>query len=916
MAPPNLPAAKLAVVPPPPSFDPTSYQPFDDQVDRTIDQILSEEASLESSKDDEWFDNNLLFGSRSASGSSSLSAHQTDGAAGHSRYFSKPPFPTRRDRPRRTTRVATKNITMVDIASDDEDDRPNEGKLGQNAFQPKEKHPKKKTRKEKKKRPLEDTRHAAGNGMDGSESAINHVAELTGQDTANENDEAEEDALFASVKPSQRDRIMQFVVTHPFMKTPVQPVQCSARRQFTNEIRTEALSAGMDAQAVDNLVDYVRRIYLELAEVPSTPSANGFDTAFGEEIDDAESTHSLKGHKRCLDEQTPPKKQKKRKKNKRRHSKTSRHSQLDRSSEDCYSFENFKLPQETSEAQSMDTGIGAVSPYMDESPELLSEIPITARRDAKKRIESYTPVDSQSQRHEPRLSHAKASEGIGDNLRSPILTPEQKVEHGQGKNKISVNRERQNLPAAAVVDLVDDNRPSDTGTGLIAQPEGMSRKKKRHSSKRRKRRDSEQQRRQSNVQITEDASPQTPQPVKTLHRGQVEVTTPPSRTSKVMPGDEVRSKYFHMNMSVPEPGLENAAPIFPLSGVPIPDETRRILQKLDLPSDFLSSDSSLSDAPGNLDLEDELPVRPFVTLSSTEGPELPPSDTVTNPCTPVKSANLLKPDDSKESRPRPPKISPYFPKFPSEPESCLPFPPIDAPTFGLVQEQLAHEPFKLLIATIFLNRTRGGVALPVLFKVFERYPTIDAMAAADPEELVSMIHCLGFQNQRAKKCITIARVWQTDPPTKNRRYRKIHYPHKLDGRDVGSGECLDDEDPRAAWEIAHLPGVGAYSLDSWRIFCRDELRELAADWKGTGATMRGFVPEWKSVLPQDKELRAYLTWLWLKEGWVWDRYTGDLTPASDKMLRAAQKGGVAHEEDGNWVLEMSPVKAANGLHDD
>lgn len=528
----NLPAAQVAIVPPPPSFDPTSYQPFDDHVDRTIDQILSEEASLESSRDEEWINNSPLFGPRRASGSS-LSAHQSDGAAGRSRYFSKPPFPTKKDRSRRTARIATKNITVVDIASDDEDDRPEDGKLGQDAPKLKEKHPRKKTHKTKKNRPLEDTRHAAGNGADGSEPATKHFSEASGQDTANENDEAEEDALFASVKPSQRDHIMQFVVTHPFMKTPVQPVQCSARRKFTNEIRTEAVSAGMDDQAVDNLVDYVRRIYLELAEVPSTPSAKGFSAAFGEEIDDAESTASLKSRKRCLDDhqQTPPQKQKKQKKNKRRHSKGSKHSQLDRPSEDSHSFENIQSPQQT-EAKSLDAGIGAPSPrFVDKSPELLPKIPSTAQSAAKRHIESHTPVDSEKQHHQPRLSHVKASKEIGDNPRDQILMPEQKVGHGQGKNNISVNRERGSSPAAAVIDLVDDSQLSDTGAGVIAQSEGVPKKKKRHSSKRKKYRDNKKQRRQSDVQITEDASPRTPPPDKTLHRGQVEVTTPPSRTS-------------------------------------------------------------------------------------------------------------------------------------------------------------------------------------------------------------------------------------------------------------------------------------------------------------------------------------------------------------------------------------------------
>ncbi|KAJ5677226.1 Pre-mRNA splicing factor [Penicillium maclennaniae] len=399
--------------------------------------------------------------------------------------------------------------------------------------------------------------------------------------------------------------------------------------------------------------------------------------------------------------------------------------------------------------------------------------------------------------------------------------------------------------------------------------------------------------------------------------------TPPSRTSNrstdmmrhgpLSPNpaecDEVLSKYFPV-VSAPKRHETSATAT---RHIPIPEETRQILAWTGLDLDFISSDSTLSDVLSDIDCDDELLLHSTNDASTESTRFLSPPITLP-PSTPVKQSFSLRPETPRLSRPKLPTVSPYFPSLSGDPESCLPFPPIDAPSFGLIQEQLAHDPFKLIIATIFLNRTRGGVALPILFRVFARYPTIDAMAIANPSELVSMIHCLGFQNQRARKCISIAQIWQVSPPVKNKRYRKLHYPRKLDGRDVGPLECADDEDHRVAWEIAHLPGVGAYSLDSWRIFCRDALRGLATDWKGTGATTDGFVPEWKSVLPQDKELRAYLAWMWLKEGWIWDHHTGDLTPASEKMMRAAQKGGVAHQEDGNWILECSPGrKATNGF---
>lgn len=301
--------------------------------------------------------------------------------------------------------------------------------------------------------------------------------------------------------------------------------------------------------------------------------------------------------------------------------------------------------------------------------------------------------------------------------------------------------------------------------------------------------------------------------------------------------------------------------------------------------DDLSSDSSLTDV-----LSDVSSICAEDSLSSAKSP-----------------STRSKDPRSKGKKVSRPTKSPYFPTKRPEPVSCLRFPPISATSFGLVQEKLAHQPFRLLLATVFLNRTRGAQAMPVFYRLLERYPTIPDMAAANIEEVVSMIHGLGFQNQRARKCIEIAEAWLGGPPERGKRYRKLDYPNKRDGKDVEPGTCIDDDDPRIAWEIAHLPGLGAYALDSWRIFCRDELRGLATDWNGEGAEDE-FEPEWRSVLPKDKELRAYLTWMWLKVGWKWDKETGERTPADEKVMRAATRGGIAHEENGDWVLETSPVK--------
>ncbi len=268
----------------------------------------------------------------------------------------------------------------------------------------------------------------------------------------------------------------------------------------------------------------------------------------------------------------------------------------------------------------------------------------------------------------------------------------------------------------------------------------------------------------------------------------------------------------------------------------------------------------------------------------------------------LKSAKLKRPTKS-----------PYFPNKP-RPNflSCLPFPPLSAEKFGLMQERLAHDPFRLLIATIFLNRTRGEQAMPVFFQLMQQYPTVADLAAAECEDVVEIIRRLGFQYQRARKCIEMATRWSKRAPVKGKRWRKLNYPMKGDGKDIQMEEVIGEEDDRVAWEISYLPGLGPYSHDSWRIFCRDKLRGLSEAWNGEGA-VDGFEPEWKRVLPTDKELRAYLTWMWLKEGWVWNKETGQRTKAGEELLERARGGGVVQEQQENNHLVLTSQCELGGL---
>ena len=199
------------------------------------------------------------------------------------------------------------------------------------------------------------------------------------------------------------------------------------------------------------------------------------------------------------------------------------------------------------------------------------------------------------------------------------------------------------------------------------------------------------------------------------------------------------------------------------------------------------------------------------------------------------------------------------------PQSRHVFPTADASSFGIIQENIAHNLYHLVIQAMLWNQTSGIQARPVFFALIEKYPDPMHLSQASVSELTAMLRPLGLQNIRAKRCIALALRWVENPPTPMQQYVRKGYPSQ-----GASNE---------GYEIAHLPGVGPYALDSFRIFHRDEMRGLAGDWLGNGSTSEHFEPEWKRVLPKDKELRAYLRWRWLKEGFLWNDETGERVSA-------------------------------------
>lgn len=267
--------------------------------------------------------------------------------------------------------------------------------------------------------------------------------------------------------------------------------------------------------------------------------------------------------------------------------------------------------------------------------------------------------------------------------------------------------------------------------------------------------------------------------------------------------------------------------------------------------------------------------------------------------------------------------SPYFLQEPSPKEespkkkrpppgtiSCIPFPPLDSPSFGIIQEELAHDPFWLLIAITFLIKTSGQVALPAFRRVKERFPTpLQLLDPSIKEELLDMIRHLGLSNVRLAYILKYAMAFVHQPPKSGVLYRVRNYDKRdmsPTPRDLSSGDSEDSEMSHSpsgssnqdleAWEIGHMT-QGKYAIDSWRIFCRDELLGRAEDWNGKGREAE-FQPEWMRVKPADKELRACLRWMWMREGWEWDPTTGERTVLREEMRRAVNEGRVEYDDTG------------------
>lgn len=124
----------------------------------------------------------------------------------------------------------------------------------------------------------------------------------------------------------------------------------------------------------------------------------------------------------------------------------------------------------------------------------------------------------------------------------------------------------------------------------------------------------------------------------------------------------------------------------------------------------------------------------------------------------------------------------------------------------LIQEELLGQsdyPWRMLVACILLNRTRGFVVRPVLARLLELWPTPEELAQSDHAKLVEVIRPLGFKQRRSG-------------------YLRHMSQQYIRGRRPET-----------------MSGIGDYALESWLIFVEDFL-----DFEPSDAKLKAYV-EWR-----------------------------------------------------------------------
>jgi endonuclease III len=105
----------------------------------------------------------------------------------------------------------------------------------------------------------------------------------------------------------------------------------------------------------------------------------------------------------------------------------------------------------------------------------------------------------------------------------------------------------------------------------------------------------------------------------------------------------------------------------------------------------------------------------------------------------------------------------------------------------LFQEELASDPFWMVVGCMLVNRTHWRQVRPVLQRLMMRFEGPYGLLNSQYETVLEVIQPLGFQNRRTVTLLKFAKAWTVSRP-------------------------------RTASDLSKMPGCGQYAVHSWMIF--------------------------------------------------------------------------------------------------
>jgi hypothetical protein len=157
--------------------------------------------------------------------------------------------------------------------------------------------------------------------------------------------------------------------------------------------------------------------------------------------------------------------------------------------------------------------------------------------------------------------------------------------------------------------------------------------------------------------------------------------------------------------------------------------------------------------------------------------------------------------------------------------------------FGLLEELFGHDPWRLFLSDILLNRTSRVQVDTIMFDFLAEWPSAEAAAGADAARMSVVVRALGIRYRRAAGIIRFSK-----------EYLAL-LEHKMDScRKVGTGRSIDaDTDREAAYnltrdDVMNLYYCGDYAYAAYKLFIQRDFSIDPTDHalKAYAAYRRGF----------------------------------------------------------------------------